>query len=700
MQVIFPMLMLILKNIKTTSTYLELYKSPYRINKRNLQRQTFKTKERIKKSSIVGDYEKVQNNLKITPPSIFSLPMEEYVPKLSDFDVNNIYTLLNNPHVKYSYDLFNNLYTHLTDMQQTTKKELYIETEFSPRFIKDSYKILTAKDPDYKIILDIITKYNINVAYIPYAEESKAYIYFSLEGAYEVDKFLQKMHTTLENNNHKFMAFSEKFFKNEVNVIFKKIQEEKENLQSMKLSLNKTVLTIIYDTLAKLDQGHLSIFIRCLATLLFKEGDISSEINEPKTIITSDNRTFFKLHTSYGGVISRLGEMFISSYQDKIIPKKDFLLNMTELLTYIYNNDKPKSINRKKTIKNLINTKTLTLNHKIVTILIDFYCGFKTIKVKKSFELRLVNTFVKQQMIKIFAIIGEVLIKLLSNVIYINKEDESSIYILDEFYWITKQSGKYPFFGIKQTTIKDIEETIDETKHKFIYKSLSYTYNQPMINYSSKYHLQHISENFVDQIQNSSNSYVCKLNMGAFIHFLTAVNYFIDRKGQINDKFLKYLLPKETDLNILKYSFTQEQFEKFIDFICDLSKLSYEEFKRNTQIYDIKPLIIACISYKLEIIQLLRILWPIIIFSCWYPRVWADARGRQYPYEMPLNITKSPKWRSLFQYITYIDTAQNTQDHLDTHLNILKMEDSKLQANIDVLEQKIANNLRKHYGKH
>jgi hypothetical protein len=562
-----------------------------------------------------------------------------------------------------------------------------------------------------------------------YRPNGATYTYLSAEGAYEVDKFFQSSITKSETNNYKLISFSEKFFKTEINAIFYKLIEKRKSLEKMKTSTNNKLLSLVYDTLITLGQDHLRIFIRCLITLLFKEGDISSDKEEQKVINTTDGKTFYKLYVSYGGLIKRFGEMFISAYYNELSHKKskkdlkaDVIKVFMEILNHICKEKEEERFKQyydsfvskdsrsvaklslkalrgieKDIIKTLDNRKTLPLDHKILIPIINFHYNFDSLKIKQ-FEFKAVSHYTKQQMTKIFAIIGEALLELLDSVIFVNKEDESSIYINNDFYWTTKQSGKYPFFGTKQVTIKDIEETIDENKNKFIYKSLSYTYDQPMLNYSSKYHIKNINENFVDQIQNSSNLYVCKLNEGVFIHFLNAIDYFMDRKGQINEGFLKYLLPKETDLKNIQNAFNPLVFGKIIDFMCDLSKLSYKEFTKETEIYDLKPLILACISYKIEIIQILRILWPIAAFHCWYPRVWADARGRQYPYEMPLNITKSPKWRSLFNYVTYQDIAENTKDYLLKQEDILKMYEGKLHSRIDALEEDLKKIFKKDYG--
>ncbi len=710
------------KTITTLWNFLESSKYIYYISKRSLQRQTFKTKEKRKKVFPTNNFEKIQNT-KIKAPSIFALP-HEY--KFQIIFNNLLYSLLKNSNINYSYDSFNNLCAYLKDIQLNDKKELYIESDLDPVSIFKIYRIILPADSEYKLIIDIITKYNVNVFYRPDAPDGAIYTYLSVEGAYEVDKFFQASITKSETNNYKLMSFSENFFKTEVNTIFVKINEKRKSLAKMKVSTNNKLLSLVYDTLTSLGQGHLRIFIRCLITLLFKEGDISSDKEEQKVITTQEGRNFYKLYLSYGGLIKSFGEMFISAYYNELSHKKDLKADVikvfTEILNYIskekeeerfkqyYNNlitKDPESVVKlslktlrgieKDIIKMLDSKKTLPLDHKILIPIINFHYNFDSLNIKQ-FEFKAVSHYTKQQMTKIFAVVGEALLELLDSVIFINKADESSIYINNDFYWTTKQSGKYPFFGTKQVTIKDLEETIDENKNKFIYKSLSYTYDQPMINYASKYHIKYVNENFVDQIQNSSNYYVCKLNEGVFIHFLNAISYFMDRKGQINEGFLKYLLPKETNIKHIKNAFDPIEFEKIIDFMCDLSKLSYKEFTKETGIYDLKPLVLSCISYKIEIIQILRILWPIAAFHCWYPRVWADARGRQYPYEMPLNITKSPKWRSLFYYVTYQDIAENTKDHLLKQEDTLKIFEGKLHSRIDVLEEELKKILKKHHG--
>lgn len=703
----------------TLCNILVFNKHVYNISIRYLQRQTFKTKEKIKKVKLIDNYEKVQN-IKIKPPSIFALPMGYDFESIIDINSHSLYTLLYNDHVKYSYNLFMELCEHLKKIQSTKKKELYITSSMNPLQIKTLYREIMPQDQDYKLIVTIVAKYNINVFFRPNAAEGEEFTYLSEEGAYEVDKFLQTKVTKIESNDFKILSFSEKFFKNEISNITKNLIEKKNMLKKMKISTNNKLLSIVYDTLLRLDQGHLRIFIRCLTTLLFKEGDISSETEEQKTITTDDGKIYYKLYTSYGGLIIRFGEMFLNSYSkelskkilktdiatlytkiknhiDKIQEKERFGFIMTKLEKTTKISKKDLQAIEKNVIKNLNTQKTLPLNHNILIPILSFYKNYKEIKVKDT-QFKIVKHYTLQQMPKIFSIIGEALLELLNNIIFINKEDESSIYINNEFYWTTKQSGKYPFFGVKQVTTNDLETK--NNKNKFVNASLSYTYNQPMMNYSSKYLLNSANDNFIDQLQDSSNLYICRINVGMFAHFLNAINYFINRNGQINEGFIRYLLPKETDLkNIIREFDTYEKTEQVIDFMCDLSKLSYKEFYTETKITDLKTLIVANISYKFEIIQLLRILWPLTLFYCWYPRTWADARGRQYPYEMPLNITKSPKWRSLFHYVTYLDDVENTKDYLVHQKNELNKQDNHLQLKIDVLEENLKKAFKKRYGK-
>lgn len=712
------------KNLKILSrhyTVLLLNKYVYSISIRCLQRQTFKTKERIKKIKSIYKYEKVQN-IKIKPPSIFALPMGYDFETVIDTNSLAFYSLLCNKHVAYSYDLFNELCEHLRKTQEIQKKELYVTSNMNPLQIKNLYPTILPQDTDHKLIILIVNKYNINVFFNPNAPENEDFTYLSEEGAYEVDKFLQTKVTNIESKDFKLLSFSEKFFKDEIINITNKLIDKKNMLQKMKISTNSKLLLMIYNTLLQLDQGHLRIFIRCLTTLLFKEGDINSETEEQKIITTDEGKTFYKLYTSYGGLIIRFGEMFLKSYH-KEFTKKGLNTDIVTIFTKIINHiDKLEEKERfklvmaklqetteislkdlkniEKSVKKILDTqKTLPLDHNIILPLINFYNNFKELNVK-DLQFKIVKHYTLKQIPKIFSIIGEALLELFDNVIFINKEDESSIYIDNEFYWTTKQSGKYPFFGVKQVTINDLETKIDANKNKFIHTSLSYTYYQPMMNYSSKYHLNSASNKFTDQIQDSSNLYVCRLNIGIFINFLNAISYFIDRKGQINEGFLRYLLPKETNLkNIIREFDKYKQTEQVIDFMCDLSKLSYKEFIKETKITDLKPLILANISYKFEIIQLLRILWPLTLFYCWYPRIWADARGRQYPYEMPLNITKSPKWRSLFNYVTYQDNAENTKDYLVNQKDTLNKQDNKLSSRIDLLEEILKKMLRKSHEK-
>lgn len=265
------------KNTKLVTTLWNFLESSKRLCYRNLQRQTFKTKEKLKKVPPITNFEKTQNT-KIKAPSIFALP-QEYNFKVIFANNTPLYRLLKNSNVKYSYDLFNSLCTHLKDIQVQDKKELYIESELDPATILKYYQIALPKESEYEPMIKIITKYNVNFFYRP---DGVTYTYLSEEGAYEVDKFFQSSITKSENNKYKLISFSEKFFKTEINTIFYKLTEKRKSLEKMKTSTNNKLLSLVYDTLITLGQDHLRIFIRCLITLLFKESDTLVQIRKSK----------------------------------------------------------------------------------------------------------------------------------------------------------------------------------------------------------------------------------------------------------------------------------------------------------------------------------------------------------------------------------------------------------------------------------
>jgi hypothetical protein len=147
--------------------YLQPNKDILSIFKRDLQRQTFKTKEKVKRTVKVIDLEKAKN-IKIQPPSIFALPMNvnESEPILK-YEGPFIADLINkNEHFKYSFDLFAMLKQHLVEEQATSKKELYFISDLAPDVIQTrNLRSLTIKDDDYAVTLKILNTYNINVFY-------------------------------------------------------------------------------------------------------------------------------------------------------------------------------------------------------------------------------------------------------------------------------------------------------------------------------------------------------------------------------------------------------------------------------------------------------------------------------------------------------------------------------------------------------
>lgn len=709
----------------------------YRISKRFLQKQTFKTNEKL--------YSKTDlKSKKIEPPSIFALPSSDLIDATI---LNSILIPLTekNRFIAYSLEVYAQIFINLQRLESLGQKNLYREYNASPQEILDIFK--NYDEGTYYIqAAEIVEKFNVNHFRTLDAEQSSSKnIYLSVEGAYEVDKFLRFYQAPkAEDPAYKPVSFDKEFFSKKIQKISEEITTKNKQLDSLPDSATKHITKLVYTKLILLSINYLNSYIRNLFTLLYKTNKISFE-QEGIIQIKYNDITYTKLDIPYAGVIIEFGKMFMTvHYEVFIIKDHKTNPNLDVLFSYIlthlpknnesifkkdifevYKNEAIISLKvqgkntpqiSKLTVKNItqienallrtIKKSDIPLDHKMIENIIYFYYQYKESNVwkedKQNFKIKFMYNFVNKSMVKIHSIVGETLLQLLDGFIHINKQDNSSIYINDEFFWTTNQSNKYPSFGIKQVTFDDTEDiTKQKSKNKrdkFIYKSLSYTHTQPMINYSSKYHLDDANAEFTDQIQNSSNMYICKINEVPFIHFLKAITQFIDhREGvlEVSEDLLKYLLPNETNLIFLKSNLTEEQYKNVINFICDLEKLSYKDFIKETKIYDLKDFIVACISTKLEIRNILSMLWIIISFTHWYPRVWADARGRQYPFEMPLNITKSPKWRSLFYYITYLNDAKNTDKYLAENTKIVKNKITALDKQIAALQTTIINKFNK-----
>ena len=97
------------------------------------------------------------------------------------------------------------------------------------------------------------------------------------------------------------------------------------------------------------------------------------------------------------------------------------------------------------------------------------------------------------------------------------------------------------------------------------------------------------------------------------------------------------------------------------------------------------------------------ILLTSLSFFGWYPKVWSEIRGRQHPLESPINITKSPKWRNLFYYNTYLYDSKNTDIVLKENVDHISKNIIHLENKLKFLERDIKRIIqikaKKHYKK-
>jgi hypothetical protein len=693
--------------------------------KRNLQRQTFITKEKIRESK----------DFIIQEPNIFSLPLEIFE---NTFNKDTLQEILENfrlsAHINAS---INNIYLPLNNYINDNIKEkndLFKASKYSPIFIlnylkkyKDEKDFIKLKKENLEIF-EIVFKYNIN-CFLNIQKIDLMYIYMSIDGAYAVDLHINHITTAKENILYKPISFDNTFYKNQLEKIFARIKNKKLELEHLKNSPYKYITKIVYDLLYRLDKNYLNAFVRSIITEVVKINK-----NLPMDTIEKfiyDKKDYIKLDASYGNLIVNLGKLFITTHTKVIVGKKiklisliksifehipkniqilkndDFEIYKEEIMQSLSSNTIKKiklSINGSKIdtekinkIDKLIKEKICKVNfpleEELIQEIINFEYQQKTKSSEKSNILKMIKLLTNKQIVKIHSIIGEELIQILGDFFHLRKEEPNHLYINGEYFWTTNQSGKYPFFGVKQITSESLDIVLKgkNIKNKFIFNSTSHTQQNPMINFSSKYELHDIKQGFIDQIQNSTNTYVCKLQYEPFIHFAKAIKYFSNKDSNVDYEYLKYLIPKETQLESLKTYLSSEDFNKVINFITDLDKLSYTEFTKENNIYYLKPLITTCISNKFEVIQFLNICALLPMFLCWYPRVWSDARGRQYPYEMPLNITKSPKWRSLFSYVTYLNNVKKTETLLEETLKNLEHYTLLLEEDIIFLQRHLKN---------
>jgi len=368
------------------------------------------------------------------------------------------------------------------------------------------------------------------------------------------------------------------------------------------------------------------------------------------------------------------GEKTLQKYLSTIVKETKFGLDTVDKLDnlldlhFIINFD-PSSVSTKFMVKNIS--------------IVPFF------EVLRQPIVKIMTNCIKEQMTKVKAVIGNYIIELLGSFIHIDKASPDVIYLNEEFYRTSKHTTKYPFFSLTQITNSNLSENLigvhDKIKHTF--NNVVSVKDQPMYYYSGKYSIEYVNPRFNEQLYNSMIHSRCQLDDLAFEHFLNAIKYYQcyieGSTTEISEVYLKYVLPKETNLNILKISLKDEEYKNVIKFVCDLNQLSIKAFRKTVpKLYGFDDFVLSCINHKLEILDILGILPIIISFHSWFPRIWSDSRGRQYAYETPLNINKSPNFRALFSYLTATNYSEPIKQTY--YRRTLKSNEKELLQDMDL----------------
>src|SRR5579871_1921909 len=333
-------------------------------------------------------------------------------------------------------------------------------------------------------------------------------------------------------------------------------------------SFVRCILTVLYERSSPIKNADVKEFHKTISTNKAKKYEKSEEAKEADELEEELLKNCIKLEAVYPEVIIALGRIFFDDFYASLNPQRlkacrknpeldktmQFILENISLDTKIspqeFSNFKYTvlaTLNPKTTILDTqanaevtkdtekitthilskLNKTTLSLpTPNIILRIMDQYYTFMAKpdafwqydKKHKSYGIKILDAYLRQQSVKIFASIGDILLLLLNPIIVIDHKRGSTINIDKQFFWATKQQGKVPFFGLKQITTT--ETNIVSNNQKFINRNAAYLPNQPMFFYNPAYHLIESHPEFIKQLQDSSETYVCKLNRDSLLDFM------------------------------------------------------------------------------------------------------------------------------------------------------------------------------------
>ena len=304
-----------------------------------------------------------------------------------------------------------------------------------------------------------------------------------------------------------------------------------------------------------------------------------------------------------------------------------------------------------------INTKNTMIND-IEKFYPEIFAPYVTYYLRTNFE-----KFKLTLGAKLFELINDILVK--RNTISYQKSGKHKamdlVYIRSDYHKIILKANLFPHFGKIKLNKYDISEIYkkNKTADKFIviHDNLDGV-NEGPIKHSGKYNIINISEAFKEQLVFTENSF-CMPNLYGFFRYLNIITNNFDsllyqNMTQTDITHLGLFMPNDTNLHFLNENMEKNAFLNLSKRLMDITNLTIDPNEKKLKMQGketIMELLAANITIKYELKAIVDVSLVMVGFFGWYPLVNVDARGRQRPSESVINITKSTKHRTLFNYV-------------------------------------------------
>ena len=292
--------------------------------------------------------------------------------------------------------------------------------------------------------------------------------------------------------------------------------------------------------------------------------------------------------------------------------------------------------------------------------------------------------FVDVQSLRYDFLLGDSIIKLLdNNILRLVKETNKSItkvYMNEGYYIHTFQKQLFPSFGPENLSMSTVLATIPEkdvlSKHARFIFGFSTAYDEELIRHSPKFRVELYklkSSKLLEQLADGKNDcYTLDVEIASyFIKNLLDVNTVRKDHNALKDflrrdpQFFRYFVPKETDLDFIAKYYSEDDLVHILQFVLNYGKKRqeylYPKVQQHLTSSQLNQFFKVNFTIKYIIGRFLVAAPLTLAFGIWYPKLCMDARGRQYPIESAINLTKEPKMRNMIIPINNV-TYYETQD--------------------------------------